>query len=495
MSPRVRPEEKGQLMHVMTRLALELLTPCALFAMASMSAAAITYPVVDTGQSACYNNTAAIGDPLEGDPFYGQDAQCFGNQMHYTVSADGLTVFDEVTGLTWTQSPDLTGDGVIDIDDKLSWDEAFIYAGLLNASNYGGYDDWRVPTMKQLYSLMHFDGTDPDPMSTNPAGLTPYIDTSVFDFAYGDLASGERIIDAQFWSSNEYVGYVFVNQTAAFGLNLADGRIKGYPNGDGGPFIKLNYMYFVRGNTAYGENDFVDHGDGTITDRATGLMWEKDDSGAGMNWESALALAQQRNSEQHLGYSDWRLPDAKELHSLVDYSRSPDTTNSAAIDPVFNVTPITNLAGQTDYPFFWTGTTHIRGNGEGSSAAYICFGRGMGTMDGFNAIDVHGAGCQRSDPKDGDEADYPSMGHGPQGDVRRVFNFVRLVRDADECPADVDDDGEVGVNDFFSLLQHWGDCPEAPAECPWDLTGADEQPDGEVGVSDFFMLLQQWGAC
>jgi hypothetical protein len=53
-------------------------------------------------------------------------------------------------------------------------------------------------------------------------------------------------------------------------------------------------------------------------------------------------------------------------------------------------------------------------------------------MDGVHVIDVHGAGCQRSDPKDGDPADYPSWGHGPQGDVRRVFNHVRLVRDAGE---------------------------------------------------------------
>jgi hypothetical protein len=46
-------------------------------------------------------------------------------------------------------------------------------------------------------------------------------------------------------------------------------------------------------------------------------------------------------------------------------------------------------------------------------------------------VDVHGAGAQRSDPKDGDPADYPSVGNGPQGDVSRVFNYVRLVRDAE----------------------------------------------------------------
>jgi hypothetical protein len=44
-------------------------------------------------------------------------------------------------------------------------------------------------------------------------------------------------------------------------------------------------------------------------------------------------------------------------------------------------------------------------------------------------MDVHGAGAQRSDPKDGDPANWP-YGNGPQGDVIRIFNFVRLVRDA-----------------------------------------------------------------
>jgi hypothetical protein len=43
-------------------------------------------------------------------------------------------------------------------------------------------------------------------------------------------------------------------------------------------------------------------------------------------------------------------------------------------------------------------------------------------------LDVHGAGAQRSDPKSGNPDDYP-YGHGPQGDVIRIYNHVRLVRD------------------------------------------------------------------
>jgi hypothetical protein len=42
-------------------------------------------------------------------------------------------------------------------------------------------------------------------------------------------------------------------------------------------------------------------------------------------------------------------------------------------------------------------------------------------------VDVHGAGAQRSDPKTGDPAMFPH-GRGPQGDVIRIYNYVRLVR-------------------------------------------------------------------
>ncbi|MCB0164175.1 MAG: DUF1566 domain-containing protein, partial [Anaerolineae bacterium] len=126
---------------------------------------------------------------------------------------------------------------------------------------------------------------------------------------------------------------------------------------------------------------------------------------------------------------DWRLPNAKELQSLVDYSRSPDTTSSAAIDPLFTATGITNNAGQTDYPFYWTSTTHRKWTDVNDQAVYVAFGRAMGYLDNIWQ-DVHGAGAQRSDPKAGNPADYPT-GHGPQGDVIRIYNYVRPVRDTE----------------------------------------------------------------
>jgi len=373
------------------------------------------YLVVDTGQTNCHDNTTEISSPASGQAFYGQDAQSSGVQPSYKDNGDG-TVTDLNTDLMWQQDP----------GEKLTYDEAVARA---DAFNLAGYDDWRLPTIKELYSLILFSGLDPSGVQGNDtSGLVPFIDTDYFSFSYGDPSAGERIIDSQWVSSTEYVGTTMGEAHTVFGVNFADGRIKGYGTGPmpGQTEGKGFFAIYVRGNTGYGNNSFSDNGDGTITDSATGLMWSKEDSTTGLNWEEALAWVQQKNSESYLGHSDWRLPDAKELQSIVDYSRSPDTTSSAAIDPVFDCTQITNEAGQADYPFYWTGTTHANMHG-GSSAAYVCFGRGLGYMHG-QWIDVHGAGCQRSDPKAGDPADYPE-GHGPQGDAVRIYNYVRCVRD------------------------------------------------------------------
>lgn len=393
----------------------------------AQTATAQQYPVVDTGQTTCYGNSNEIACPAAGEAFYGQDAQHTGNAPAYVDNGDG-TVTDQVTGLMWQQSPDTDGDGDIDAADKLTYDEAVAYPDALNVEAFAGYTDWRLPTIKESYSLILFSGVDPSGYEgTDTSGLIPFIDTNYFDYAYGDTDAGERIIDSQWASTNLYVG----NTGMLFGVNFADGRIKGY--GLTMPFGNLEKTFFtvcVRGNTSYGINDFSDNGDGTVTDNATELMWSQNDSGEGLHWEEALAWVEARNAQGYLGHDDWRLPNVKELQSILDYTRSPDTTSSAAIDPVFDATSITNEADEIDYPSYWSGTTHSNWtDAAGSAGAYVSFGRAMGYME--NAWrDVHGAGAQRSDPKAGDPDDWPT-GHGPQGDAIRIYNYVRLVRTAD----------------------------------------------------------------
>ncbi len=335
-------------------------------------------------------------------------------------------VRDRDTGLIWTQSLDINKDGKINASDKLSYEDALSYA---KKCRVGGKSDWRVPTIKELYSLIDFKGEDISSYrGTETKGLRPFINTKYFAFGYGDVSQGERLIDAQMVTSTLYTSTTMRGNKTVFGVNFADGRIKGYGTGANkrNGKTKTFYVYLVRGKQGYGENKFVDNKNGTITDKSSGLMWSKEDSREGMDWNEALSYAK---NARIAGYSDWRLPTAQELQYIVDYSRSPDATQSAAIDPVFNCTSITNEANQKDYPSFWTSTTHLsqRQQGRDKSACYICFGRAMGCMHG-TWMDVHGAGSQRSDPKQGDASRFPE-GRGPQGDAIRIDNYVRLVRD------------------------------------------------------------------
>ena len=413
--------------------------------------AAQPYTIVGTGQNRCYDNFKHITPPPSGEPFFGQDAQHPEPTPSYKDNGDG-TVSDLNTGLMWGQAR----------GPMLAWDAARAGAGNCRV---GGYSDWRMPTIKELYSLINFNGG----FHLRAADSTPYLDTKYFGFTYGDESHGERGIDCQDWSATEYVGTTMGGNPTVFGVNFADGRIKGYPKVFPGGRMVQKYVRYVRGNPSYGQNDFHDNDDGTIIDRATGLMWSKADSGKGMNWEDSLAWVQQCNAKQYLGHSDWRLPNAKELQSIVDYARAPSKTRSAAISPLFQVTKLRD----GDYPYFWTSTTHLDGpaDRQGHAAVYIAFGRAMGWMQphvgggppgdreprsggpgmagprlrrpgqrpppdfdrqppggsgNYQLLDVHGAGAQRSDPKAGDPHDFPH-GRGPQGDVIRILNFVWLV--------------------------------------------------------------------
>lgn len=385
----------------------------------------MTYVVVDTMQDFCSSDSAEITCPSSaGSAYYGQDAQQQGTQASYRDNGDG-TVSDLNTGVMWMQSPDTDKDEDIDADDKLTHAEAQSYCA---DSTLAGYDDWRLPDIKTLYSLIDFRGTDPSGMTgTNTSSLTPFIDATVFDFAYGDTDAGERVIDSQYASDTLYAA----DSGKLFGVNFADGRIKGYDLSIQGQ-DKTFFVICAREAEDYGQNDFVDNGDGTVSDQATGLMWTQADNGEAVDWRTALAYAQARNDANHLGHDDWRLPNAKELESVVDYSRSPDSSSSAAIDALFTSSSIINEDGATDYPFYWTSTTHkswLSDAQKVANAAYLAFGRGLGYDTNLGVWhDVHGAGCQRSDPKSGDPDQYPTY-HGPQGDVQRVFNYVRLVRD------------------------------------------------------------------
>lgn len=117
------------------------------------------------------------------------------------------------------------------------------------------------------------------------------------------------------------------------------GQIIEYRAGDDGTYKKGYPLSGVR---------FVDNGDGTITDNATGLMWAKDGTGAGCNngnkktWNDAIDFCEALDFAEH---TDWRLPNYIELASIVK-----GNVVSPIIDPIF----IHTIA---DY--YWTSTNYL----------------------------------------------------------------------------------------------------------------------------------------
>ncbi|MFR9503260.1 MAG: DUF1566 domain-containing protein [Rikenellaceae bacterium] len=436
----------------------------------------VSYQLNATGQVLCYDeNGNVIEPPTIGDLLFGQDANYLtGAEMSFKDNGDG-TVSDLNTALMWQQTPPVEG---------MTWAQAQEYCENLEL---GGYSDWRLPTLKELFSISDFS-----------AGW-PYIDTAFFD-----LSSEHVSKDEQYWADNRYVGETVEGRDdAAFGVNHVTGHIKAYPSGSnmtsrggsrpegapnsqggergerpqgeergerpqggpnaqggerpqggergerpqGGPNAQggerpqgeergertqggsnaqqgsrqmgnnpmAKQVRAVRGNL-YGENKFVDNGDGTISDVATGLMWSKDDNGEGIEWIDALPYAE---GATLAGYSDWRLPNVKELQSIVDYSRAPSSKGvEAAIDPIFNSTPFVNEAGDDDYGYYWTGTSACFTKGRPFYFAwYVAFGRAVNS----EGKDFHGAGAVRFDSKSNNDITV-------EGGEERYFNFVRLVR-------------------------------------------------------------------
>ena len=358
----------------------------------------LSYVVNDTDQGKCYDDKAKIACPSSG-AFAGQDAQYTRNKMAFKDNGDG-TVTDKNTGLMWAKAQ----------GKRVSWQAAVAGAKTLKLA---GHTDWRLPTIKELYSIIDFNGA----FTGKAADSSPYLDTNYFDFKYGAPES-----DGRFCSATEYVDTTGHGYHTVFAVNFATGRLEGAPTKN--KTVQLFAVRYVRGK-AYGKNDLTDNKDGTITDKATGLMWQQADSAKAMVWKQALAHCEALTAASK---SDWRLPNAKELQSIVDYTRAPTKTKTAAIDPLFKVTKVES--------YCWTGTTHLDGGPTvtGSMAAYVAFGQAMGYVmppmgTGYQLLDTNGAGAQRADPKAGDPKKHPK-GYGAQRDMVRILNYVRCVRDA-----------------------------------------------------------------
>ena len=96
------------------------------------------------------------------------------------------------------------------------------------------------------------------------------------------------------------------------------------------------------------DQQFIDNGDGTVSDLSTGLMWAKDGNGPGCNnggtldWEDAVDFAE---ALEFAGYDDWYLPEIKEFETIIDYS---------IYNPAINATYFSNTQGD----YYWSSTTN-----------------------------------------------------------------------------------------------------------------------------------------
>ena len=238
----------------------------------------------DTGQTKCYGSTGTgklITCPAPGQSL-AQDGSYTTNPPSYTVNNDG-TVFDNNTWLTWQKQDD----GV-----TRTWDNAKNYCSNLT---FGGHDDWRLPSKKELESIVNY------------GKYAPAIDLQIFP----NTKSGN------YWSDTPYAGDMsktwivsFTNgsMSASANTTLASARCV-----RGGP---LEYDDFYM--TAYAP-----------VNKSTNLMWDDNITTTRgsftMTWADALAACESLNIDP---YSDWRLPNVKELESLTDDMRSnPSVAN------------------------------------------------------------------------------------------------------------------------------------------------------------------------
>ncbi len=122
---------------------------------------------------------------------------------------------------------------------------------------------------------------------------------------------------------------------------------------------------------AWPDSRYTDNGDGTVSDTKTGLMWLTCSIGqaltdsacagtaSGHAWQAALNVPAGINIAGFAGHQDWRLPNIKELKSLVKYSCSDPAINAARFPNTANsywsASPYAGSSGGAWQVFFFSG--------------------------------------------------------------------------------------------------------------------------------------------
>ncbi len=279
------------------------------------------FPLADTNQRLCYDISSTITCPSPGQSFCGQDAQYGWDLTHASTErfsrdtsvANQPVVADNVTGLVWQGCAiGLSGDDcATDSPTGLSWLSALAECENLT---WGGHTDWRLPDEYELHSIVDL-GTDGFP-----------IDTTAFPNTPGD----------RFWSSSSRAGYPSYAWYVDFGGGLVS-------SGNKSNTVRFHVRCVRGGSTPrparFTRNTSVAN-QPVVADNATGLVWQGcaigrsgDNCATGspttFTWQTALAECENLSWG---GATHWRLPNRKELHSIVD-NRVPELPIDTAAFP------------------------------------------------------------------------------------------------------------------------------------------------------------------
>lgn len=289
-----------------------------------LSSHANAWVVPGTDIFSCYTDTEEmLACPSPGESFYGQNGNY--SKLHLFRDESNGTVTDLVTKLLWQKTPETT---------ERNWSDAATYCADLVL---GESQDWRIPTIRELMTIVYNGNTYPPRFNR------------VFE---GNIA--------YYWSSTtvapDISGY-------AWTVDFGEGDTHSWPK------VGTNMVRCVHGDPL-GESVFVDNDDGTVTDQTTRLVWEKMASASAMTWENALAYCENQTTG---GHDDWRMPNIQELNCLVDFSR---IFPAPAINPVFPVS--TN-----PFESSWSSSTFLDGSGYVGFAWYITFDHGRAWYDQY----------------------------------------------------------------------------------------------------------------
>jgi hypothetical protein len=294
--------------------------------------AAVSYPFVlpDTGQIAGYTDT------------HGEDSDFTINALSYTANNDG-TVTDNVTGLMWQQAD----------AGEMTYEKALFYC---EALHLGGHDDWRLPTAQELFSINDFG-------AINPALET----TKAFTEDYEEIYGADYIRELYWWSSDpradtDLRSWV-TNAGGGIGAHMKSETASAAPGKvarDG----RTRFFHVRAVRTAIlpdlPATHFTNNGNGTVTDNYTGLVWQSAVSRETYTWEEALACVNALNAAGgYAGMTDWRLPNIRELFSLVDTAKMAPCIDSSVFD-FTPLSPYTEPATHEDPGAIWSSTSMFR---------------------------------------------------------------------------------------------------------------------------------------